>query len=83
MHGAWIPLFASLWLVVILLVVLVTGLIRRVGALEARLLDERRDQQAGPSVGVSAPVVEGREDPLATGMANRLTHSGSPVQATQ
>lgn len=71
MHGAWILLFVSLWLVVILLVVFVTGLIRRTGALEGRLLRERRHQQAGPRVGFPAPVVKGHEDLSATDEASR------------
>ncbi len=69
MSGAWIGLFVALWLVVMLLVVLVLGLIRRVKELEG--LPAARGPAlptvGGPPVGSSAPVVAGYE---------RLTTSG-------
>lgn len=61
MHGAWIPLFVALWLVVVVLVVLVTGLITRISGLEAHLTGERQAVPLGPKVGLPAPVVRGYE----------------------
>lgn len=61
MHGAWILLFVILWLVVIVLVILVTGLIRRLSALEAPEPEEPQRRRSGPKVGFPAPIAYGHE----------------------
>jgi len=64
LHGSWIALFVALWAVVLLLTVLVLGLSRRIGALEARIGDSSpvQDILAGaPAVGDSLPVIKGHE----------------------
>ncbi|MGC9220934.1 MAG: hypothetical protein ACP5H2_06215 [Solirubrobacteraceae bacterium] len=45
----------------ILLIILVTGLIRRIIALETRRPDDHERHQLGPEVGVPAPIVHGHE----------------------
>lgn len=59
MSAGWIALFVALWLVVLLLVVLVLGLIRRVAVLEAGLAWDQREPGyvGGPPVGAPAPSV--------------------------
>lgn len=64
MSAGWIALFVSLWLVVLLLVVLVLGLIRKVTALEADLNRGEREPShvGGPPLGVRAPPVTGHRE---------------------
>lgn len=65
MPGNWIALFAALWVVVVFLLVLVLGLSRRIGTLEARLGDDPYDQgplDGAPAIGDLLPLPEGHED---------------------
>jgi hypothetical protein len=61
MHGAWLLLFVTLWLVAVMLIVLVTGLIRRISALESAGPRDRLRYVAGPRVGYRLDVVDGFE----------------------
>ncbi len=64
MAATWIALFAALWVVVLLLVVLMLGLIRKVATLEARLAlgEHEPSYVGGPGLGAPAPSVAGRRE---------------------
>lgn len=63
MHGAWIPLFVALWLVVVLLVILVTGLIRRISALEASQPEgHQHHRQLSRTIEIATSRVQGASD---------------------
>jgi hypothetical protein len=63
MSAAWVALVVTLWLVVALLVVLVLGLIRRVGQLESAgsAGDRTGPAGTGPVSGSPPPIVRGYE----------------------
>ncbi len=65
MQGSWIALFAALWAVVLFLLVLVLGLSRRIGILEAELGNGSSDRgplDGAPAVGDLLPLPKGHEE---------------------
>lgn len=74
MSGAWVALFVVLWLVVVLLVILVTGLIRRINDLEAREPHAAGRERLGPKAGYQPPAVRGHDRlvEIAEGLRGRI-----------
>lgn len=84
MHGAWLPLFIALWLVVLFLTVLVLGLIRRITALEHATAERSRHASPGLIVGIRPPTVPGHErllTPAAKSRCRALVFLNSGSQA--